>query len=150
MKQSGFTLIECLFVISLAVTSCAFAIAGVGYFMYIHNATTTMQQLQQSIALARSIAITHSCQVTIYLGPQNLDLKTTQHDLQKHINLNIGIYDELLLQQSGFSNKMLTIQADGMTYTNGHFNYKSRKSNALPQFNLYFNRALRTYVLISE
>lgn len=109
-----------------------------------------MQQLQQSIALARSIAITQNCQVTIYLSPKKLTLTTSKHTLNKHINLNIGINNELSLHQSGFSNKMLTIQPDGMTYTNGHFNYKSRKSNALPQFNLYFNRALRTYFLVSE
>jgi type II secretory pathway pseudopilin PulG len=149
MKHAGFSLIECTLVIGIAVASCVFAMTGVRHFIYTHNANTTMQQLQQSISLARSIAIARNCQVTIYPQDKSLTLKIAGLDLVKHLNLNVGAGDELLLLQSGFSNKSLTIQADGMTYTNGHFNYKSRKANSLPQFNLYFNRALRTYVLVS-
>lgn len=150
MKHAGFSLIECIFVIGIAVTSCTIATTGIRYFIYTHNASTTLRQLQQGIVLARSIAIAQNCQVTIHPQAKHLTLKTDGRLVIKHLNLNIGASDELILLQSGFSNKMLTIQADGMTYTNGHFNYKSRKSNALPQFNLYFNRALRTYLLVSE
>ncbi len=149
MKQCGFSLIECVFAIGIFATGCGFAVAGTRSFTYKHNARSTLQQLQQAIVLARSIAITHNCHVHVYLKPTGLDINTAKQKFKKHINLNIGTFDELSLQQSGFNNKLLTIKADGMTYTNGHFNYKSRNGNALPQFNLYFNRALRTYVLIS-
>jgi len=149
MKHGGFSLIECIFVIGIAVTSCTIAIGGIRYFIYTHNANSTLRQLQQGILLARSIAIAQNCQVTIHPHPKHLTLKNSEQALIKHLRLNIGASDELTLQQSGFSNNTLTIQADGMTYANGHFNYKSRKSSALPQFNLYFNKALRTYVLVN-
>jgi len=148
MKNSGFSLIECIFALSVAVTTCTFALAGLRPFIYTHNANSTLQQLQQGIALARSIAIAQHCKVTIHPQGKTLTLRVGSENI-KRLSLNIGHGDELSLLQSGFSNRMVTIQPDGTTYTNGHFNYKSLKPNALPQFNLYFNRALRTYILVS-
>jgi Tfp pilus assembly protein FimT len=149
MKCKGFSLIECIFAINIAAACCVFALVGVRQFIYMHNAHTTLQQLQQGICLARSIAIAQNCQVTIYPHSRSLMLEIGEQGPKKKLSLSVGAGDELSLRQSGFSNKIITVQADGMTYTNGHFNYKSRNTNALPQFNLYFNRALRTYVLVS-
>ncbi len=149
MKYGGFSLIEFIFVFSIAVVSCNIAIAGLQYFIYTHNGTNTLQQIQQSISLARSIAIARDYQITICPSNNMLILSANNQEF-KRFNLSVGANDMLTLYQSGFSNKIVTIQANGMTYNNGHFNYKSKKTNSLPQFNLYFNMALRTYVLISE
>lgn len=146
MKQSGFSLIECIFAISIAIVSCTFAVTGLRSFIYTHNANSTLKQLQQNIALARSIAIAQGYPVTIQHNNNILTLRVNNQEF-KRLKLPIGAMDTLTLYQSGFNNQTVTIQANGMTYSNGHFNYKSQKPNSLPQFNLYFNMALRTYVL---
>lgn len=153
MKQQrhGFALIEYIFALSIIIISATMATAALQSFLYTHQASSTMLQLQQSISLARSIAIAQNCHVTIsYFGTNNsLTIKINNHEI-KQIKLNIGKTDSLTLHQSGFDNTVITVTQDGMTYSNGHFNYKSQKSNSLPHFNLYFNKALRTYVLRSS
>ena len=150
MKLGGFSLIECIVAFSIAAICCACAVPGIHSFIHSHHAHATMQQLQQSIVLARSIAIARNCSVAIYPQDDSLLLKIEDSGFIKRIPLNMAADTRLSLLQSGFSNQSLTIQANGMAYTNGHFNYKSKKPNSLPQFNLYFNRALRTYVLVDR
>lgn len=148
MKYHGFSLIECIIALSIAVISCSIAITGLRSFIYTYHATSTLQQIKQGIALARSIAIARNHQVIIQRNNNMLTL-SANNKVIKQLKLAIGTKDMLTLHQSGFCNQIVTIQGNGMTYNNGHFNYKSQKPNSFAQFNLYFNMALRTYVLIS-
>lgn len=140
--------------IAITVTSCAMVIPSYSRFLDFCYGNLTLYQVSMAIQYAKSISAAKS--TTTILCP-NLDnrgcganwdngiLVKSDADT-KVFQVFIRPHASLSLIQSGFNGQKLVIQADGLTHSNGHFNYKSHKSYALPQFNLYFNKTLRIYI----
>lgn len=154
MRQA-FTLIECITVLAILAITSAATIPTFTKLYHTQRSIIVMRQLQMAIHYARSVAILQHATVTIcpsinmYSCTNNWQhgvLVLAANGKSRYFNLYLGTGARLFLQQSGNSNSMLQVQTNGLTYTNGHFTYKSLKSSGLAQFNLYFNRALRTYI----
>ncbi len=150
----AYTLIEILLVISIIGVAVVAAIPTVSKFVYTQYAALTIRQIQQAINYARSEAILHHQTVTIcpsfnrYNCSNNWGqglLVLVPNGNSRFFPTYVNSQVQLSLVQNGFSNNSVQIQANGLSYTNGHFTYRALNSTYIPQFNLYFNRALRTY-----
>ena len=156
MQKPGFTFIELLCVLGIASLLCVFTIPSLNHYIYSVQAKLTMQQIQQAISYGRSQAIAQNQIITICPSNNNLTcsvswddglLVVTPNGRAFPFKLYICAHCTLSLSQSGFVLEKITIQASGMTHQNGKFDYKSVKFSGFPQFNLYFNKALRIYML---
>lgn len=151
----GFSLLEFIISSSILIVGLGLGLAGAHGFAQSHYARLNMRQLHQSLYYARSLAINQRQKVTICpsynrhscSGSWNngLLVRSANGDF-KYFKLYKNTEWMLSLQQSGYSNNSVEVHPNGMTNTNGHFNYKSLNSRYIPQFNLYFNKALRVYV----
>lgn len=148
-------MLEIIIVIAITAIISSACIVKFTAFTYAQNAYLTLQQLKSAINYARSEAILHKQIVTICPSYNRVTCSDnwTNGILVTSSNAKIRYFTTFTpqntlftLEQSGFSNILFKIQADGMTYTNGHFAYKSLNSGYIPSFNLYFNKALRVYV----
>lgn len=155
MKKTAFSLVELLVVISISGILLLSATNAYTRFLHQHYATLTLQQLQYAFHYARSEALLNHHTVTICPSFNRIScggnwregiLVVTPNGEIRFFNTFRGHYADLRLQQSGFSNSSVQIQSNGMTYSNGHFTYKSLKTKYLPHFNLYFNKTGRLYV----
>ena len=154
--QHAYSLIELLIVISLFSITIVGTLSAFHTFYYKLSGHITLQQLQQALTYGRSVAILHQQKVTVCPSYNQYScdgswnqgiLVLAPNNDSRFFHSYIATNAILTLTQSGRTNNRVEIQANGMTYTNGHFSYKSLKATYIPQFNLYFNRALRNYVL---
>jgi len=151
----AYSLLELLIASSILIVGLSLGLTGAYSFAQSQYVAINMRQLQQSIYYARSLAINQRQKVTICPSynrhscggtwNQGLLVRSANGDL-KYFKLYKNTAWLLSLQQSGYSNNRVEVHPNGMTDTNGHFNYKSLNSGYIPQFNLYFNKALRVYV----
>lgn len=153
--NSAYTFIEILLVIGLLSIITNVGMAWIGRFMYHQSMVITLHQLQQAFYYARSSAIFHRQKVTVCPSYNGYDcthnwntniIVITPNFEVRSFKLYFGNLGHLSLTQSGLSNNKVEVQPNGMTYTNGHFTYKSLNAGDFPQFKLYFNRTLRFYV----
>lgn len=153
MSYLGFSLIELMLGIAITVTSCAIVIPSYSRFLDFCSGNLTLYQVRMAIQYAKSVSAAES---TLTILCPNLDdrecgpswdngILVRSDAGTKVFKVFIRPHATLSLTQSGFNGQKLVIQADGLTHSNGQFNYKSHKSYALPQFNLYFNKTLRIY-----
>lgn len=158
-RPLAYSLTELLIVIRLLGLTISGTLSKIPSLYYKLSAYITMYQLRQTINYARSLALMqqqkiqlcpsynkYSCGGSWNQGMLVLSPEGGSRFFQSYINSKAF----LTLTQSGYTNNMVVIQANGMTYTNGHFSYKSLKSTYISQFNLYFNRALRNYLFIGD
>lgn len=154
MNNYGFTLLECIMIIAILAISYTIAFAHLPRFIYTYTATTTIQQLQQILHYGRSVAIAQ--QKNIIICPSydrshcavewGSGILLIGDNIKQHFNLNLGTHGLLTLQQYGSSNYKIELLASGFLNNNGHFTFKSSKHQDWQQYNLYFNKALRTYL----
>jgi Tfp pilus assembly protein FimT len=155
MRNSGYSLFE--LTIILLITSIL-ALQGwhtVSLWSYKIAAMLSLRQIRMAIEYGRSAAIANGAGVTICPATesstcgsewkQGLQLLSSKGKLLKKFPI-YGVNIELNLVQSGFTRQKLVLETNGMIHNNGHFNYKTDKVCDFPQFNLYFNKALRIYI----
>ena len=155
MRNLGFSILECIFVIAIMATSILLAIPNLQRTAYMYLGRASMHELQLALQYARSAAIAQQeiiliCPSSNGLGCGNnwqSGILVTSTQIKKFFKLYIR-HGKLTLQQSGNSNIRLQILPNGMLHTNGHFNLHSKDN--WPEFNLYFNKALRTYLKTSS
>lgn len=153
MKNLGFSILECMIVIAIATLSYLIAIPNLQRLNHAYTGKTLIIRLQQILHYARSLAIVQQQSVTVcpsyngYSCAENwgVGVLIVGKNTKQYFKLNTGA-GSLTLQQSGNNNKRIEILPNGMLYVNGHFNYKNSRAISWPEFNLYFNRALRTYI----
>ncbi len=157
----AFSLFELLIYVFITTILYLFTIPALQRLIYLHTAKQSLQQIELSINYARSIAILHHRK--IYICP-NKENKSCGNDWRAGLlvvdsgrkdkpsfRTEITFNGNLQLWQSGHNNYQLTIDANGMTSSNGHFNLKpARANNDLPTFSLYFNKSLRTYTIVKK
>jgi Tfp pilus assembly protein FimT len=123
-------------------------------FFCRQQASLSMQQINTAINYARSMAIFLRQPVEICPSRDKISCHAVwQHGIlviapngaRRFFKILATDNFMLTLQQSGFSQQRVQVQPDGTTYSNGHFTLKSLNSRYIVIFNLYFNRALRTY-----
>ncbi len=156
--QHAFTLLElCLCTGIMAILYLA-ATPTLQRLQYLCHAHITIQQLELVINYARSLAIAHGQTVTVCPSQNRFHCSSRWQEgvliiagaKRYFYRLHVGNNNYLALHQFSPHAQQLQIHLNGMTYNNGHFNYKSLIANDLPQFNLYFNRALRCFVQVGE
>lgn len=151
----AFSLFELLIYILITTVLYLCVIPTLQRLMYIQTAKQTLQQIESTINYARSIAILQ--QRKIHLCPSK-DRKTCDKDwrvglllvdsggeIKQFLHTDTAFNGSLQLRQSGHTNYRLTIDANGMTSSNGHFNARPSIASGWPEFNLYFNKGLRLY-----
>jgi prepilin-type N-terminal cleavage/methylation domain-containing protein len=146
MQNYGFSFIELLCALAIAGILCALTIPSLSHYIYSVQAKLTMQQIQQAVAYGRSLAIAHKQSISVYKNTDHM-LVVAPNVQPLLFKLYMCAHCTLSLAQSGFESYKITIQPSGMTHQNGKFDYKSSKFSGFPQFNLYFNKALRIYML---
>lgn len=158
MRQRSFSILELLFTLTIASIALLCVTPFLHSFIYKLYAHMTMQQIEMAINYGRSLAIRSGQQVTICPNEQDRRgqawsggiLVSTSDGAKSWFNVFMLKHANLELRQSGFNGQCLMIEANGLTYYNGSFNYKSLKNHAFPQFKLYFNKALRIYLVIGN
>lgn len=155
--HNGFTLLELIIVMAIASITYLVATPNLHYFTHMKYGNLNMQQIQQAINYARSLAILYKQDIVICPSIDRIKCATYwDHGLLVNapngkscfFKLHKHKYSHLKLIKSGHTTKQMLIQANGMTFHNGSFTYNSSKSSDLPQFKLYFNKALRVYIVI--
>lgn len=157
MKNLGFSILECMIAIAILAFSYLIAIPNLQRFEYIYSGKTLITKLQQVLHYARSMAIAQQKNVIICPSANGYGCASnwsrgiliTQGHIKQYFKLNshLGL---LSLQQSGNNNLRIEVLPSGMLYVNGRFNYKNPQVRSWSEFNLYFNKALRTYITYSN
>jgi len=153
--KCGHSLIELL--LCIAIFGLILSLGATTYtsFMAQQMAILTIRQLEQAINYARSLAIVQHRKVIICPSYNRFSCGGSwqQGILVISSNADYRFFDThtyfkalLSLNQSGYSHNSVEVHPNGMTNTNGHFNYKLLNSRYISQFNLYFNKALRVYI----
>jgi Tfp pilus assembly protein FimT len=152
----AFSLLEFLFVTALVtiITCSGFSICK--KLLFVQHAHIHLNQIQTCLNLARSLAIKYRQNVKVcpsYNGIScvgswqgNILVKVAKSGELYSFKVPSASNITITLQQSGFSQQSVTVQPNGLTYSNGHFTYISTKDRYLPSYNLYFNRAVKTYI----
>lgn len=148
-------MIQLIIVMALVVMCHTVALPNLRNFIYTQSAQLSMQQIQYAINYARSLAVANGKSITICpssgfecTNDWNQGILVIAPNNQKYsFKIYTSTFSSLTLAQSGFSGQKLVIEANGMTYSNGCFYYKSLNFSDFPQFKLYFNKALRLYMV---
>lgn len=157
MYQRSFSLLELIFVMAIITIGYTIAIPNWHYFLYMQYGKLNMQQLQQAVNYARSLAAVHKQNIIICPSHDRLTcannwnegiLVVAPDNKACFFKVYMSKISNLNLVKSGHTTKRMIIQANNMTHHNGSFTYNSPKHSAFPQFKLYFNKALRIYVII--
>lgn len=145
MHNHGFSFLEILLVLAITAVLYAVGITGINHYIYSMNATLTLNQIQTAVMYARSLAIRDGEQVLVYVNQESLLVYARCGSFR--FKTFMSTFSRLDLKQSGFHPNVMKIEPNGLTYQNGHFHYYSQKSNAFPEFKLYFNKGLRFYTV---
>lgn len=148
-------MMQLIIVMAIVVISYTTAIPNLRYFIYTQSANITMQQIQQAINYARSLAIAYDKPVIVCPGSgigcgrdwQEGILVIAPNSRIYSFKVHSSAFSVLTMLQSGNSGQKLVVEANGMTHNNGCFYYKSLNLSDFPQFKLYFNKALRIYMV---
>lgn len=153
---TGYTLLEIILTLTIMAAVYTLALPCASSMLYHYRALMTLHQLETTLNYARSVAIRNQVQTIICPSDDAQTCGTQWHGgllviaLHKRVGfykLPLGKRDQLTLGQSGFSPYNIVIEANGLTNYNGSFNYKSLKLAESAQFKLYFNKALRLYMV---
>lgn len=153
IRFRGFSFIELVYSLAIAGISALCTMPHLQRILFAYYAKINLQQIASTIYYARSVAIAQH--TTIKICPSADQLRCSHKwqkgmlviapNLQRYIPFIMPNTHTLTLQQSGFETFKLTIEANGLTNYNGHFNYSEQNHNAGSQFKLYFNKGLRLY-----
>jgi Tfp pilus assembly protein FimT len=158
-RYRSFSQLELLIVSSLLAITATATIPFSSKLYHKTCALIALSQVRLALNYARSVAIAEQQTVTMCPSYNRYSCSGSWHQgiLVVAPNSKTRFFATfcnskaiLTLTQSGYTNNKVDIQVNGMTYTNGHFSYKSLKPTFIAQFNLYFNRALRSYILGSD
>lgn len=153
-QKLGICITEIIYALALSSAGILLTVPLLKSIHLTYHATLNLQKMRSIVNYARSIAITQHAKVLICPTLDQLHCSQIWEEWILVLSpknsstyaLSIPNSHTLSFRQSGYESKMLTIEANGMTNHNGHFNYSLKKHHATPQFKLYFNRALRIYV----
>lgn len=145
-------LILCLGILSVC---SVVAIPSLQNLIFAYQATASFGQIQLALNFARSVAVKDQSRVLVCPSADRVHCDTNWNtgilviSLKEKYFFHMPSHSShvLTLDQSGFTTQRMTIEGNGLTNYNGSFNYTHRKHNGSCQFKLYFNKALRVYIL---
>lgn len=151
----AYSLYEFLMVIALSAILLTLTIPIFNSLFQAQMARLTFNQIEQTIQLARSLAIANQSRVRVCASSNGYSCNQQWRGIlvlvantgfTQYFDLSLSTKVVVLLAQSGRQTNMVEIQANGLASSNGHFIYKSLKTSNQSQFNLYFNKALKMYM----
>lgn len=157
--RSAFSLLELVFYILITAIVSLGTLPSLKRLVYLQTANLTLQQIELTISYARSLAILKQSKISICPSSNGQICKdnwgeglliVSNSGQRQFFRTNTKFPGKLQLLQSGHTNNRLTITENGMTTSNGHFNLMPPQTSTLPEFNLYFNRGLRTYIITTS
>lgn len=153
MRNKGFSILECMIVISITMLLLLLTVPNLKLMSYTHATRNATYHLQLILQYARSLAVAEQHSVTLCPNVNNHcgnywneNVLIIGKNFKKSFNLDLQDVT-LTLQQSGNTNNHILITPTGMLYVNGHFNFKNLAHPTWPEFKLFFNKGLRTYII---